>query len=115
MDNIILQTTREFTAYTVEVLSDIFLGLTCGVLVDLLVKSLAREFSLSPIVVSTIQVFAICIVLYLMMKGSEHLTPSWHGSRNYGIVFITVFFASQANLVQFVNWIGETEDDLLDV
>ena len=68
--NILLRTTREFTAYSIEILVDVFLGVICGVLLDLLVKTIVKEMQWSQQIAVMLQLFGICLVLYMMMKGS---------------------------------------------
>ena len=104
---------KEFVSYSAEVLVDVALGVISGILVDTLVRGLERSLHWPSVVLVIVQLFGICLVLYFLEEGSDRLTSSWRGANNYGIVFVTVFLASQSNVVRLVDWVGRQEDHLV--
>lgn len=93
---------HSFFEYTFEIASDVILGMALGILINSFSNYLEKVLHLGELMKMIIQIFLCCIILYLMKIESKHLYSSWRGSANYGIVFTTVFFSVQKNLVDFL-------------
>jgi len=90
---------ESFFEYTIEVITDISLGIFLGVLVNFASNYMRRCFNLSRYATYVVQILFIVIVLYLMELASPYLYQS-RENESYGIVFTLVFFAIQPNIAQ---------------
>lgn len=100
---------ESFPHYALEVVIDIFLGIFLGLMINTLVNYLGKKLGLSRIIKFIIQLFLIIIVLYFLKIDSVHYLKSWRGQTSYGIVFVAVFLAVQANMIHFFEdiWIED--------
>jgi uncharacterized membrane protein YvlD (DUF360 family) len=89
-----------FPAYAFEVVSDIILGIVLGISVNMFVNYVGKILHLPVQIKLLFQLFIIIAVLYIMKIDSKYLYSSWKGQTSYGIIFTTVFFAVQKNMVQ---------------
>ena len=87
--------------YALELVVDIVLGIVLGLGVNILANYIGRIFNLSKSGKLIVQLILISIVLYVLKVDSEYLHLSWQGNTSYGIVFVSIFFASQHNLYEF--------------
>ncbi|XWV24465.1 hypothetical protein QJ856_gp0021 [Tupanvirus deep ocean] len=102
---------ESFFKYSFEVISDIILGVVLGVTVNIAADFIAIKLGLPRIGLIIVQIFLICLVLYIMKIDSKYLYESWKGQTNYGIVFTAVFLAVQRNIIRFFEdiYIEETK------
>nr|URM62011.1 hypothetical protein [Mimivirus sp.] len=86
--------------YTFEVIADIFLGLVLGIGINVFVDYIGEFLHLSFLVKIIIQFIFIILILYFLKIDSKQLYSSWKGHTSYGIIFTSVFIASQRNLIK---------------
>ena len=93
---------ESFAHYAFEFLIDFFLAVFLGICVNTIANYLGKKLGLSFIVKFIIQLFLIIIVLYMLKIDSIRYLRSWRGQTSYGIVFVSVFLAVQANIIRFL-------------
>ncbi|AEQ33047.1 hypothetical protein [Acanthamoeba polyphaga mimivirus] len=86
--------------YTFEIIADIFLGLVLGIGINVFVDHIGELLHLSFLVKIIIQLMFIIVILYFLKIDSNQLYSSWKGHTSYGIIFTSVFIASQRNLIK---------------
>ncbi|AZL89105.1 hypothetical protein QKC54_gp0736 [Megavirus baoshan] len=94
---------QSILGYTFEVISDIFLGIVLGIGINILVDYIGELLHLSFLVKIIIQFMFIVLILYFLKIDSSQLYSSWRGHTSYGIIFTSVFIATQRNLVKLFN------------
>ena len=92
---------ESFFKYSVEVVTDILLGITLGVIVNLMTDYIAAIFEIHGILKLPIQLFLIVIVLYIMRIYPGISYPLRTRSDTYGVIFIPVFITAQRNFAIF--------------
>jgi uncharacterized membrane protein (Fun14 family) len=90
-----------FPHYALEIITDVGLGVILGLSVNIATNFIGRIFKLNRVGILLVQLCLITIVLYVIKIESKHLYSSWKGKTDYGIIFISVFMASQKNVVRF--------------
>ena len=106
---------ESFPHYAMEVLIDIFLGIFLGVLINTIVNYVGKKLGLSKIIKFIIQLCLIIIVLYFLKIDSVHYMKSWRGQTSYGIVFVAVFLAVQANVIHFLEDIWLEDENRIGI
>ena len=66
-----------FPVYALEIVTDIALGVICGLAVNVTADFLGGMFGLNKMGVLIIQLFLITIVLYIIKSDSRYLYSTW--------------------------------------
>lgn len=106
---------ESFPSYSFEIISDIFLGIVLGVLVNTVSSLLALKLNWSKFTLVTFQFALITIILYIMKIDSKYLYSSWKGHTSYGIMFTTVFLAVQKNVIIFFEDVYKSAEKKLGI
>jgi hypothetical protein len=93
---------KSFPYYALEVATDTALSIALGIFVDKIANVGGSYLGLSRHTKLIIQFFLIIWVLYVLKKNSLLMYDSWQGDNSYGIVFMSLFLASQKNLTIFM-------------
>jgi glucan phosphoethanolaminetransferase (alkaline phosphatase superfamily) len=94
---------KKITSYTVELIIDVIMGITLGVIVNTLTNFIGEYFKLNHALKLLVQICLIIAVLYLMKRNSKYLPECWKGEYDYGILFTSSFIISQKNLIVFID------------
>lgn len=93
---------KNFSNFVIEMILDIVMGIGLGIFIDNTSTMLASLFNLTPVFHFILQATMIIVTLYLLKKNSKYLFDAWDGPSAYGILFISLFLASQKNLIIFI-------------
>lgn len=100
-----------FPKYAFEITADVVLGLVLGVSVNIVSNKIAVILKLRNFLKIVVQIFLNIFILYVLKIDSKYLYDTWKGETNYGIVFTSVFLASQRNLVHLFTDIYDEESN----
>ena len=109
-----------FAFYAIDTIIDLSMGILLGYLVNTLADKIAATIRLGRYTRLIIQIMISIVLLYSIKHYSRQLfshSPasisdlyrSWRGPNDYGIVFISMFLASQKNLIDFLEYIYKKE------
>ena len=93
---------ESFPRYAFEIVADMLLAITLGIVINTITNFLAKLFNLSIYVKIVVQLVLIILVLYIMKIDSKYLYSSWKGQTSYGIIFTAIFLATQKNIALFL-------------
>lgn len=93
--------TESYPLYTLEIISDIALGIILGVSINKFVNFIGKKFSLGKYRKLIIQLILITMVLYIVKVDSKHWYTSWKGQTSYGVAFSVAFIGTQRNIIEF--------------
>lgn len=105
----------DFCEYTASLSVDIALGAGLGLLVNITVIALTKEFKLSPMAQIVIQFSMIICVLYVLKHISFLGYTIWSGPTAYGILFVSVFLGVQSNIFNLFNHVYKKERDWFNI
>lgn len=86
--------------YSINLIDDVFLGVVLGLFVNIVSNTIRKVLKLSIAGLFIIQTLMNIFVLYQLELHSDLLYRGWFNPGEYGIVFLTVFFATQTNVLR---------------
>lgn len=92
----------DFLTYSLELFIDGATGLFLGLMVNYFSDWLQCTFGFDDLIKIILQIVLITLTLYIIKITIRKLFRSWRKETDYGIVFVSLFLASQRNIVKFV-------------
>lgn len=92
-----------YPKYAVSVVSDMALGLICGITVNTMSNIIGEVTKIGTIGTVIVQIFLVTVVLYVVTIDASYFRFEPSAEINYDIVFVAVFLSVQKNITSFLS------------